>query len=226
MDTKKKVETVMRVSKLEDVEREILRVLLSSGYDGTGKAIGREGAISATDLALQVFAVAGGRANRDGLESAKRELREWINRLIFRHKIPIMCEAGYGGGYYLPASAEEVQAHRRRFRRRAMTGLLKDARSGEGYAETMVQLTLGFEQEEGQEIRAKYGMGPDEDIDPIPAWHRVLTSLLDHVASDPDAYAEQIRELRNKYPTIFVPREKVEEIRDLTARLQGALQGL
>jgi hypothetical protein len=221
MDTRKKVETVMRVSKLEDVEREILRVLLSTGYDGTGKALGRDGAIPATVLAKTVFASAA-----SDIETAKRELRDWINRLIFRHKIPIMCESGRGGGYYLPASSEEVQAHRRRFRRRAMTGLLKDARSGEGYAETMVQLTLGFEREEGQEIRARYGMGPDEDVDPVPAWHRVLTSLLDHVASDPDAYAEQIRELRNKYPTIFVPREKVEEIRDLTARLQGALQGL
>lgn len=137
-------------------------------------------------------------------DSGKRKLRKLINHLIIDHKIPIMCKAGQGGGYFLADSDEEVQEFCNAFRRRAMTGLLKQSQGKKAaFVDLMTQLTLDFDTPEMVEAREKLQFTKDED--PVPTFVTVVTKFLDRITGDPKKYAEEIRELQTKYGDIFVP---------------------
>lgn len=242
MDSKQRIETVLEHGKLDGDERIVLEELLRQGYAANGLPIGRAGAIPAKELAdllpeipeegdPQAETVIDDPARPDikrtrrrrSEQGLDRELRSVINRLILKHGIPIMCQAGRGGGYYLPAGDEEVEANHARFHSRAMTGLMKASRSRKSaYADAVLQLTFDFDGEAGDAVRRRLGL-PPRGRDAVPAWVQVVTKLLDRVKGDPTAYADEIRAIQERYGDIFVPRYKVRELREELGKVQRML---
>lgn len=191
---------------LTGTEAMCLRILQECGC-------GRIAAISAIDLAARLF--------RFG-ECGTRNLRTLINHLIMTHGLPIMCEAGPGGGYYLPADAAEAERFKQTFHRRSMTGLVKASRGSKAaFADMMYQYTLGFDDPAMQPVVERLRFLPDEDK--TPAWVQLITKLLDRVSSDPALYASEIRRIQKAYGDIFVPREKVTMLKQKTAEFQQLL---
>ena len=240
--TRRRIDAVLKHGKLDSDERIILEELLRQGYAENGQPYGRTGAIPARELAalLPIVPEEGDEEaeivrehpdkpgikkirRKRGEQGLNRALRRIINRLVIRRGIPIMCEPGPGGGYYLPAGDEEVEANHARFHQRAMTGLMKATRSRRSaYADAVLQLTLGYDGPEGDAVRERLGM-PRRNASSPPAWVQVVTKLLERVKGDPQRYADQIRRLQEQFGDIFVPRHKVAELRDLSGRLQRVL---
>ncbi len=215
--------------KLEDDERVILAALIEAGYDEEGRPLGYAGRLSSNELAQKIYDIWLDMANpvaRDELhrfESCKRRVREVVNSLIIVHGISIMGRSGSGGGYYLPATKEEVEENSRSLHRRAMTGLIKESRGRKAaYADAMIQLSLGFEGE-AEGYRELTG-GPAEDGP--PAWVSVVTGLLEQVKGDPVKYASEIKRIQDEFGDIFVRRDQVAKIKQLTTELNKALEGL
>jgi hypothetical protein len=174
---------------------------------------GRVSALSAADLACHLFL---------GGDLGKRNLRTLINHLIMTHAIPIMCEAGPGGGYYLAGDTAETARFKETFRRRAMTGLVKASRGSKAaYVDLMYQYTLGFDDPKTQAVIEKLRLLPEENT--APAWVQLVTKLLDRISADPQAYASEIRRIQKTYGEIFVPREKVAMLKEKTAEFQKLL---
>jgi len=221
MDTRRRIEATLKHKQLEDDERTVLRRLMACGYAENGTPVGILGVISADELAREVAWHATISNNPDTQkERAKRHLRKVINRLIIVHGIPIMCQSGPGGGYYLPAFDQEVEENYARFHRRAMTGLMKASRARRAaYADAVIQLAMGFDGPEGEEIRQRIGAPRIDRLQP-PAWVQVVTKLLDQMKGNPEAYATQIATLQERYGDIFVPRHKVAELRGELAKVQ------
>lgn len=193
-------------SELTDLERACVSALENTG-------LGRENAISAGNLAMQI-----------GLnwKSGTRDLRELINHLIMTHKLPIMCEAGIGGGYYFPANMEEPERFKQAFHRRAMTSLVKMSRGIKAsYVDTIIQYAFGFDDPETTALIERLRLTADED--PVPAWVQLVTRLLDRMSGDPEKYAEEIRRIQATHGDIFVSRDKVEELKRETERFQKLL---
>lgn len=227
MDSRRRIDAVLKYGKLDTDERIVLQELVTQGYSAMGVPIGRAGAIPARELAEKLPMVVeggGGKTSRKRSGDAReRELRRVVNRLIIKHGIPIMCEAGPGGGYYLPAFDTEVEDNHARFRQRAMTGLMKASRSRRSaYADAVIQLTLGFDGPEGDAARQRIGLPPRRGTEP-PAWVQVVTRLLDRVKGDPERYADQIRAIQDQYGDIFVPRYKVRELKEELGKVQKML---
>ncbi len=183
------------------------------------RGIGRPYAVSASDLA---WAMGIGSYDEKCMEANKRHLRKLINHLIISHGLPIMCEAGQGGGYYLVGNPSEETANYQRFHRRAMTGLLKASRGRKGaYVDKVVQLTLGFDDPAMQAAIERMKLTPDAD--PVPAWVQLVTRFLDRIAADPEGNAEVIRRIQKEYGEIFVERATMKRLKEKTAEFQALL---
>jgi hypothetical protein len=189
---------------------------------------GQAAAISAADLteALEL----GSEEGDDG----KRGLRKLINHLIMTHKLPIICQAGFGGGYYLTGAPTDTEQFYRTFVARGKTGLFK-ASCGRraAYVDITYQYTLGFDDEPNGDMNRKSVAGgsgscprkPQFSLDDgPPVWVQVVSKCLDRAAADPDRYAAEIAALQKKYGDIFVPREKVRQLREKTAEFQQLLK--
>jgi len=239
MDSRLRIEKVLEHGQLESDEKLVLQELVRQGYAPNGMPIGKPSAIPAPELAAVLPLAAGDDDNDPEASGAgkkqkktrtqgalERHLREIINRLVIKHGIPIMCEAGPGGGYYLPAGSTEVEANHARFHQRAMTGLMKATRSRRSaYADEVLQLTFDYDGELGDVVRARLGMPPRLSTEP-PAWVQLVTKLLDRVKGDPRAYAEQIRAIQERYGDIFVPQYKVRELKEELSKVHRMLEEL
>lgn len=228
--TIRKINVLEQMGKLEDDERIVLHALKRWGYDQHGKPVGRDGAVTARVLADEVHPlvfdhkVENESIMRHRLETCKRRVRKAVNALIIKHGIPICCEPGLGGGYYLPASDAEVEFNHSRFHKRAMTGLVKATRARKAaYADAVIQLTLGFEREARAIMEAS---GKDAEEEGPPPWVSVVTGLISQVRGDPEKYAAEIKQIQDECGDIFVRRDKVREIKRLTAELNSVLSGL
>jgi hypothetical protein len=226
-----KARAALAGNRLEDEERIILAKLIAAGYGEDGRPLGHEGRLSSDELARVIYPTLwpaespSWNEEQRRIEHCKRQVRRIVNALIIRHGVSIMCQAGNGGGYYLPASKEEVERNHQAFHRRAMTGLVKDARGTKAaYADAMVQLTLGFEGE-AKAYRDSVGL-PDADEDGPPAWVAVVTQLLQQVKGDPVKYASEIKRIQEECGDIFVRRDKLAKIRQLSGELNEVLEGL
>ena len=177
---------------------------------------GMAAAISAGDLADDL-----GLGSDDG----KRALRKFINHLIMTHKMPIICQAGYGGGYYLTGGPEETEQFYQTFISRGKTGLFK-ASCGRraAYVDIAYQYTLGFDDDPGLGPLGKKGVPKQFSLDDgPPVWVQVVSKCLDRAAADPGKYAQELQSLQEKYGDIFVPRETVRQLREETAKFQQLL---
>jgi hypothetical protein len=182
------------------------------------KGLGQAAALPAAALTAAVGLESGDRNEDHG----KRHTRKLINHLIMTHRIPIICQAGAGGGYYLPGDEAEVARFYKTFHARAMTGLVKASRGRKAaFVEIITQLSLGFDDPAAQAAIERLRLTPDED--PVPAWVQLTTRLLDRLQADPQRYAAEIRELQRAYGDIFVPRDKVVELKKRTAEFQQLL---
>lgn len=227
--TRQRIQKLRGAGLLNDEESAFLRVLMEAGQGRPGNPVGREAAVSAEVLAMELATVSSGRTLAEDLEDGgKRRVRRVFNQLTIKYKLPLCSEAGRGGGYYIAASDSEVEANYARFHKRAMTGLMKATRARKGaYADAMIQLTMGFDGAIGDEIRQKMGVTRStSERNAPPAWVSVVTKLLERMESDPQQYADQIRELQERFGDIFVPRDRVRRIRELTTALQAQLEGL
>jgi len=176
---------------------------------------GMAAAISAGDLADAL-----GLGNDEGGDDGKRALRKFINHLIMTHRMPIICQAGYGGGYYLTGAPEETEQFYRSFISRGKTGLFK-ASCGRraAYVDIAYQYTLGFDDDPAAPPKK-----PQFSLDDGPAvWVQVVSKCLDRAAADPGKYAQELQSLQEKYGDIFVPRETVRQLREETAKFQQLL---
>ncbi len=230
----KKCQLALAANKLDDNERLILAALIAAGYDEEERPRGHGGRLSANTLARVIYPTIYDsptenlREEMHRTENCKRRVRATVNSLIMVHGIPIMCMAGTGGGYYLPANAADVEGNHQAFYKRAMTGLVKAARGRRSaYADAMVQLTLGFESEAaalGAGLRTEDG-GPRGEDGP-PAWVSVVSGLLQQVKGDPAKYASEIKRIQDEFGDIFVRRDQVARIKQLSTELNKALEGL
>jgi len=223
----KRITTALEAGGLEDDEKLVLAALLAAGYDEEKQPRGRAGSLSANTLAAVVSPLLwdDGVKSRDRVESAKRRVRKVVNQLIIQHGIPICCEPGMGGGYYLPARDEDVELNHTRFHKRAMTGLVKATRARKAaYADAVIQLTLGFE-DAARQVRLAAGAEELDDAGP-PAWVKVVTGLLEQFRGDPERYAAEIRAIQDEYGDIFVRRDQVARIRALSAEMLSLVEHL
>jgi hypothetical protein len=218
--------------KLEDDERLILAALVEAGYDDEGRPRGDRGILSSNALARAIYSAAADMAALTlaeklyRLESSKRRVRKAVNALIIVHGVSIMCRAGSGGGYYLPATTADVEENHGSFHKRAMTGLIKASRGRKAaYADAMVQLTLGFESEAEAYREMLIGASTPAEDGP-PAWVSVVSGLLQQVKGDPAKYAAEIKRIQDEFGDIFVRRDQVAKIKQLTTELNKALEGL
>lgn len=201
-------------SLLTGLEGECLDILQSRGA-------GMASAIPATDLARRLGLIPT-LAILECSDAGKRDLRRLINHLIISHEIPIICQAGFKGGYYLAGEPAEVSRFYATFHRRAMTGLIKASRGKKAaFVEILKQLSLGFDEPETDKAIEKLRLTRDED--PVPAWVHVTTSFLDKISADPERYAAEIRQLQEKYGEIFIKRQQVELLKEKTAEFQKLL---
>ena len=177
-----------------------------------GRGCGSLKAISAADMTTILFSDS----------DRKRDLRTLVNHLIMTHSLPIMCEAGVGGGYYLAGDPKEAERFKAMFRRRAMTGLVKASRGSKAaFVDMMAQYTLGFDEQETTAVIEHMRFLPENDR--TPAWVQLVTKFLDRISKDPHLYAAEIRRIQHTYGDIFVPREKVAQLKEETAKFQRML---
>lgn len=157
---------------------------------------------------------------------ATRKLRLLVNHLIINHDIPVICQAGIGGGYWLPGSKDEVEHFHRAFRKRAMTGLIKACRGKKAaFVDMVTQLTIEFDQETGQGVQApaveRLKLVPDPD--PIPASVQVITAQLRRYHDEPEKFAAEIRQIQEDFGEVLMPRDHLRKLKRATARLQNLL---
>jgi len=188
-----------QVPQLVGEERKVLEILVKRG---TGAA-----------KAIPAISLAGRATGGDD-----RELRKVITQLIVYHRIPIVCKAGRGGGYFLPASEEEIEAMYRAFYNRGMTGLVKATRARKSaYVDSIVQMAFGFD-EDPKIVEMREKMGELDEEGP-PAWAAMTTQLLDRITEDPETYKRELEYIRERYGDIFVSREKLRQIRKTAGEL-------
>lgn len=238
MQSKRRIEAILEHGKLDSDEKLILQELLRQGYAANGLPIGKPSAIPMRELAALLPGTApaededagateasGGKKKRRKTrseEACERHLRKVVENMV-RRRIPIICHPGPGGGYYLPAKPEEVEANRERFRKRALTGFMKGFRAAEGsFVDFVVQLTMDFDGPEGDALRQRMG-APPRDTKAVPAMFGIVTSFLRRVKDDPQQYAEYLHQLQDEFGPILVPQYKVREVREGLARVQRLL---
>lgn len=197
---------------LTQVEAKCVAILRTMGS-------GRESAIPAERLALNIF----GSWDLTASDEPLRDLRRLVNHLIITHSQPIISKAGKGGGYYLPATEEEILEYYNAFHKRAMTGLLKASRGKKSaFIELVGQLAFGFDSPETLEVIENLDLTPEAD--PVPAFVGIITQGLERLAADPQRYAAEIRQIQKAHGEIFVPREKVTALRDMTQKIGELLK--
>jgi hypothetical protein len=176
---------------------------------------GRDNALSAITLAKWVF------ADLDEAQ-AMRNVRELVNHLICTHSIPVCSMPGVGGGYWMPLDVQEVESVYQARRKRAFTGLVKMAQGRKSsYVDIVEQLTLAFDEPEGEVAIERLRLTPDKD--PLPTWLKVVTRFLTMMDKDPQKYAAEIGALQKNFGDIFVPREKVRALRAKSRELEELL---
>lgn len=229
--SKARIEKVMHRGGLDDDERVVLSALVRAGFARNGLALGWDGILSSSELAEVIYPLMyqddpGEPERSRRIEiTCKRRLRKVINSLVIRRGISISCQAGSGGGYFLPATVVEVEHNHALFHKRAMTGLVKATRGRKSaYADAVIQLTMDFDRK-GKEIADSLGLPRGEDSGP-PPWVSVVTGLLQQVKGDPNRYAAEIKRLQDEFGDIFVRRDKVRDIRKVAGELNKLLEGL
>jgi hypothetical protein len=180
---------------------------------------GRNNAVSAVILSEQIFD-----PFFDRIELAKRDVRRLVNHLIIEHDLPILSNAGKTGGYWIAGSPEEVEGFHHAFYKRAMTGLLKASRGKKGAFVNMVdQATLFFD--DPDKLGVSLGrLNLAKDKNKIPAFVQMVTRGLEKIKKDPQKYAAEIRKIQDRYGDVFMPKDKIIELKRATDKVHALLK--
>jgi len=107
-----------------------------------------------------------------------------------------------------------------------MTGLMKASRArSSAYADSVVQLSFGFDGEEGKAIRERHRL-PEPDPKAPPLWVNVVTRFLDRMRDNPERYARELRQLQDRYGELLVPRRRVRQLKSLAGALKNVVERL
>lgn len=164
------------------------------------------------------------------LDLLKRNVRTMHNHLLTQHDhIPILSEAGKGGGYWIADSEEEAAKFYDTFRQRGMTGLVKASRGKKAVlVEMMTQLSFEFEN-----LIDKSGIGPEvrgqrseARRDGPPAAIAVVDAFLERMLRDPERYSADLRKIGEKFGSVLLPKKSVAAMQAKAAELQTILSEL
>ena len=187
--------------------------------------VGKNNKISADDLAVQwrehmdYLKVSYNEYQRM-IEAWKRDVRYMVPHLEIYHGQPILSKAGCAGGYWIAESRAEYDEFYETFRRRAMTGFKRAARTKEGLTDMVKQLTFEFE-----ELKtARPAFAPIKPIASEPAPVVMVSTFLDQMTREPEKYANELRLIRDKYGMVLLPREMFGEIQEVSHKLSGLLE--
>ena len=161
--------------------------------------------------------------NQRDLDLAKRDVRYMVNHLIIHHNQPILSKAGYDGGYWLAKNEGEAEEFYWRFRKRAMTGMTKAARGKRAALADMVT-QLSFEFDEILENRPKTAKHLPQLEWPTAA--EIITKTLERMTAQPERYAGALQQIRDKFRSILMPKEKAKALKETADRLSYLLQDL
>lgn len=187
--------------------------------------VGRDNAISAIDLAEKYQARLHLPETR---EEIKRDVRHLQNHLIIKHDIPVYSAAGRGGGYWIGEEAD-AKGFYECFRERGLTGLTKASRGRRsGMIDVVMQMSFQW-----RDLVAKAGLTPPEGEDQsIEAPIQVVDAFLQRMVTNPERFAQGLRQLGEKYGSVLIPRDRYDaivanlraksaEISDLVRSLEG-----
>lgn len=190
--------------------------------------VGIQQAMAANTLASLLFGIEIGPEDdpagvAEQLEAAKRNLRALINHLIIEHQIPILSSGGRPGGYWIPETKNEEEMVYAARKKRAFTGMVKACKGRKAsYVQDMEQMLLWFDEPEGHDAIRRLRLPVEKD--PVPAWVRLTTRLLDRFSRDPQRYAAEIAELQRQFGDIFVPKATVAKLRSAATTIQELLK--
>lgn len=189
--------------------------------------VGARRAMPASALAVRyAYGVAGVEiaGNRRAINEWKREVRYMHNHLLeMHHKIPVLSQAGRGGGYWIAENDGEAEAFFWTFRKRGLTGLVKGTRGKQSAVVEVVE-QLAFELDElahgdGLSMPVRGAHAPSM----APA---IVDALLTKMTREPEKFSDDIRRLRDKHAAVLMPKATMDAIRAQASGLMDALAGV
>jgi len=165
--------------------------------------VGEENKISAQALAARYRERV---AKFTPIEWCKREIRHMQNHLLFDHNIPVLSQAGNGGGYWIAENDDEGKAFYSTFRKRGLTGLVKASRGRQSAMVDMItQLSFKFE-----ELVDKTMSLPKKDRASVPAPVEVVDAFLQKMLEDPERFSDGLKLIGEKYGSVLIPRGRFD----------------
>jgi hypothetical protein len=143
-----------------------------------------------------------------------RSLRSLINHLVDRdyHGMPIYALPGSGGGYFVAdtprlieraKSAIDIQlARAQTSAKKARNFGANDKELAQGVAQMALDLGPGVQKEVVGVLTKKRS----------PASHKEVVTRLRRYAKDPEAFAAEIKQLRQEFGEVFVRKEDLERV--------------
>lgn len=161
-------------------------------------------------------------SHRKQLDRWKRDVREMYNHLLNRHDhIPILSQAGSGGGYWIAESDAELDVFYDAFRKRGLTGLVKASRGKKAVMADMVsQLSFDFELEDRTKLAP---VRPGSDVS-LPV--QVVDQFLERMLANPERFAGDIRRLSRKFGGVLFSNAEVRTLRHKVRELSDLVAGL
>lgn len=189
--------------------------------------VGADNKISADDLAFEWGMKVRGPGG--GVEEWKREVRHLQNHFLIDHNLPILSQAGIGGGYWIAENEQEAAEFYDSFRKRGLTGLVKATRGKQSAMIDMVtQLSFRWEELVDKVQGAHPSIPQGERVGTAPV--EVVDEFLSRMSRDPERFAEDLKKLGEKYGSVLLPKKRYEEmvaaISNKAAELQQLAQEL
>jgi len=177
-----------------------------------------------TTLSVPQFLKILDRAGRRELERVKRDLRYIQNHLLREHSnIPVLSQAGPGGGYWIAESEAEAASFYDTFRKRGLTGLVKASRGKQSATVDMVQ-QLAFEFDELVDQAGATPMIRPRACAPMPV--EIVDAFLERMTKNPEKFADGLRKIGAKYGSVLLPKERLHMIRSRVAELEDLVKSL
>lgn len=207
--------------------------LLWEEHSGAGNKIGADELAVRFEAAYHGLPLLGGdlgptvnnwrRYRTRDLGQWKRHVRRMHNHLLDLHEnVPILSQAGLGGGYWVAADEAEAEAFYETFRKRGMTGLRKACRGKKAVlVDIMRQMSFEFDDLEDRSGIPDPGRAAEASA-PI----QVVDAFLEKMSQNPERFEADLRRLGRKFGSVLLPKSQVAAMREKAAEMQALLAGL